>query len=30
VALELPKTRAAVAAVGGWVAFFVVSLIFRF
>jgi hypothetical protein len=30
VALELPGTRAAVAAVGGWMAFVVVSLIFRF
>jgi hypothetical protein len=30
VALELPRTRAAVAAVGGWAAFVVVSLIFRF
>jgi hypothetical protein len=30
VALELPKGRAALAAVGGWVAFIVVSLLFRF
>lgn len=30
VALELPKGRAALAAVGGWAAFVVVSLIFRF
>ena len=30
VALELPKGRAAVAAIGGWMAFVVVSLLFRF
>jgi hypothetical protein len=30
VALELPKSRAALAAIGGWAAFIVVSLIFRF
>lgn len=30
VALELPRSRAAVAAVGGWAAFVVVSLLFRF
>ena len=30
VALELPKGRAALAATGGWAAFVVVSLIFRF
>jgi hypothetical protein len=30
VALELPKGRAALAAIGGWAAFVVVSLIFRF
>ncbi len=30
VALELPKVQAAAAAVGGWVAFVVVSLLFRF
>ena len=29
-ALDLPKARAAAAAVGGWVAFVVVSLLFRF
>ncbi|MBI5158365.1 MAG: YIP1 family protein [Acidimicrobiia bacterium] len=29
-ALDLPKARAAVAAVGGWAAFVVVSLLFRF
>ncbi|MEK7251900.1 MAG: hypothetical protein AAB198_01415 [Actinomycetota bacterium] len=30
VALELPSARAAAAAVGGWAAFVVVSLLFRF
>ena len=30
VALELPPARAAAAAVGGWSAFVVVSLLFRF
>ena len=30
VALELPPARAAAAAVGGWAAFVVVSLLFRF
>jgi hypothetical protein len=29
-ALDLPKAQAAAAAVGGWVAFVVVSLLFRF